>query len=103
MNYFLDAQTRNFAPPRVHPLLLSLAAEYDKSNASPNIGSIYEDDPRALISNYYSSPRDLPPLDIHFSGQNGAAPSLMPVTLHLRQQFPVENVSHPYLKKIQRR
>lgn len=46
---------------------------YNEDEMSPDISSVSEDDPRALRSNYYTSPGDLPPLDIHFSGKNGTA------------------------------
>ena len=72
MKFFFNVNARSDTPPRVHPLLLSLAAVYDKSNDSPNISSVSEDDPRVLSNKYYTSPSDLPPLDIHFPGQNGA-------------------------------
>jgi hypothetical protein len=71
MTYYHQASQRGHTPPRVHPLLLSLAEVYNKSPL--NISSISRDDPRILSSKYYTSPDDLPPLDIHFPGQNGAA------------------------------
>jgi hypothetical protein len=40
----------------------------------PNLSSVSEDDPRALSNKFYTPPGELPPLDIHFPGQNGAAP-----------------------------
>lgn len=73
MNYYFQAKKRSPTPPRLHPLLLSLTDAYNESDKSPDISSVSEDDPRALRSNYYTSPGDLPPLDIHFSGKNGTA------------------------------
>jgi hypothetical protein len=61
---------------RVHPLLLSLSETIHASETNPDINAISENDERALRSNYYTPPDSLPPLKIHFSGQNG--PSLLP-------------------------
>src|SRR6266581_3619512 len=74
MNYFVNANTRSPTPPRVHPLLLSLALMFKESETSPNLSSVSEDNPKVLSSIYYASPKDLPPLDIHLPGQNGAVP-----------------------------
>jgi hypothetical protein len=70
MNYFCDVQNKR-PIPRVHPLLLSLAEVFKESEVSPDIGSISEDDPRVLGSEYFTSPSKFPPLDMHLSGQNG--------------------------------
>jgi len=72
MNYFASANGRSPTPPRIHPLLLSLGLIFQESESSPNISSVSEDNPRVLSSNYYTSPKDLPPLDIHLPGQNCA-------------------------------
>jgi hypothetical protein len=73
MGYFLKATKRGSAP-RIHPLLLSLSEVYTESDESPKISTIAEDDPKALRSNYYTPPSELPPLDIHVPGQDGTAP-----------------------------
>lgn len=73
MNYFVRASEGSRDCPRVHPLLLSLTAAFAKSDNSPDIGSVADNDPRTLRDGYYTSPSDLPPLNIHFPGQNGAA------------------------------
>jgi hypothetical protein len=57
--------------PRVHPLLVSLAAAFNQGDSAPNISSVSEDDPRVVRGNYYTPPDNLPPLEIHFDGQNG--------------------------------
>ena len=46
--------------------------EFAKSDKSPDIGTISENDPRTLSDDYYTPQSDLPPLNIHFLGQNGA-------------------------------
>src|SRR6266702_3773002 len=74
MNYFVNVNTRSPTPPCVHPLLLSLALMFKESETSPNLSSVSEDNPKVLSSIYYASPKDLPPLDIHLPGQNGAVP-----------------------------
>jgi hypothetical protein len=73
MNYFFGASDGSPNSLRVHPLLLSLTAAFAKSDKSPDIGSVSEDDPRVSSSCYYTAPSDLPPLNIHFPGQNGTA------------------------------
>jgi hypothetical protein len=57
---------------RVHPLLLSLSEAIKASETNPDISSISENDERVLRSNIYTLPSALPPLEIHFSGQNGS-------------------------------
>lgn len=59
---------------RVHPLLLSLSSAFDASEKNPDLSTVSENDERALRSNFYTSPSALPPLEIHFSGQNGLSP-----------------------------
>jgi hypothetical protein len=76
MNRFATLKRKGLPIPRIHPLWLSLTATYYESETAPNISSVCEDDPRALRSNHYISPNDLPPLDIHFKGEDGAAQSL---------------------------
>jgi len=56
---------------QVHPLLLSLTEMLNTSEKILDIRNISESDERALRSNLYTSPSVLPPLEIHFSGQNG--------------------------------
>ena len=73
MNHFERVSRRGPSCPRFHPLLLSLSKAFNESETAPNISSISEDDPRALRGNYYTSPNDLPSLDIH--DENGAAQS----------------------------
>ena len=71
MYYFVRASDGNTNHLRVHPLFLSLTVEFAKSDKSPDIGSVSENDPRTLSDDYYTPPSDLPPLNIHFPGQNG--------------------------------
>ncbi|KAF8272285.1 hypothetical protein EI94DRAFT_1697623 [Lactarius quietus] len=70
MVYFTDAISRSGTRPCVHPLFLSLTEVISQIGNSPDISTVSENDPRALRSNYYTAPSDLPPLDIHFNGQN---------------------------------
>ncbi|KAF8266112.1 hypothetical protein EI94DRAFT_1701998 [Lactarius quietus] len=70
MMYFTDAIHRSRIHPRMHPLFLSLTEVISESGNAPDISSVSENDPRALRSNYYTAPSDLPLLDIHFNGQN---------------------------------
>jgi hypothetical protein len=70
MNYFVETKERSPNHLRIHPLFLSLTAAFTKSAKSPDIGSVSENDPRVLNNQYYTSSSDLPPLDIHFPGQN---------------------------------
>jgi hypothetical protein len=72
MNYFFEVKDRS-PIPRVHPLLLSLSEVIEEAEMSPNLTTISEDDPRVLSSNFYASPGNFPPLDMHLSGQNGAS------------------------------
>ncbi|KAI9430490.1 hypothetical protein H4582DRAFT_2063759 [Lactarius indigo] len=39
--------------------------------------AVSEDNPKVLSSNYYTSPKDLPPLDIHLPGQNASCGECM--------------------------
>ncbi|KAH9016602.1 hypothetical protein EDB84DRAFT_1567170 [Lactarius hengduanensis] len=73
-DYYFRANTSSPTPLRIHPLLLSLMEAFREHEDSPNISSVSENDPKVLSSNYYTSPSNLPPLDIHFPGQNGADP-----------------------------
>jgi hypothetical protein len=56
---------------RVHPLILSLTETINASETNPDIKTISENDERALRSNFYTPHNAFPPLEIHFSGQNG--------------------------------
>ncbi|KAI9430693.1 hypothetical protein H4582DRAFT_2063481 [Lactarius indigo] len=76
MNYFVDANTSP-TPPRVHPLLLSLALMFNESETSLNMRAVSEDNSKVLSSNYYTSPKDLPLLDIHLPGQNASCGKCM--------------------------
>jgi hypothetical protein len=74
MDNFAHGMEKSPTLPCVHPLLLSLAGEYDESEESeynPNISSIDENDLRALRSNFYTPAESLPTLDIHFCAENG--------------------------------
>lgn len=72
MNFYAPFHVGNSnLPIRVHPLLLSLTETISASETNPDISTISENDERALRSNHYTSPNALPPLEIHFSGQNG--------------------------------
>jgi hypothetical protein len=76
MDFYVDARNRNSNRTiRVHPLLLSLTEAVNASETNPDISTISENDERALRSNFYTSPSEMPPLEIHSSGQNG--PSLL--------------------------
>jgi hypothetical protein len=99
MNYYANAKQTCPEAPHVHPLLLSLTEAYSESESAPNISSVSEDDPRALRSNHYTSPSDLPPLDIHFRGKNGASPSVKLMNLSSHQQGAAESAWHLSLKK----
>jgi hypothetical protein len=59
----------------VHPLLLSLFVVLKKSRTSPEIGSVSEDDPGITDDTHYTSPSDLPSLNIHVPGKNGVSPA----------------------------
>ena len=61
--------------PHFYPLLCSLSEAMKKSETAINISLISEDDPRALRSNFYTSPNELPSLDILFDDENGVAQS----------------------------
>jgi hypothetical protein len=75
MNFYANARSRNSnLTIRVHPLLLSLAETINASETNPDISTISENDERTLRSNFYTAPSILPPLEIHFSGQNGPSP-----------------------------
>jgi hypothetical protein len=72
MTFYAAARNRNPSLNiRVHPLLLSLTAEIDASETNPDLKAISENDERALRSEFYTPHSTLPPLEIHFSGQNG--------------------------------
>ena len=75
MNYFANISREHHPCPRVHPLLISLAEAINESHTAPNISSVSENDPRALRSNYYTSPDELPSLDMPFDDETGAAHS----------------------------
>jgi hypothetical protein len=75
MNFFASAHARNPEHKiRTHPLLLSLTEAISISETNPNITAVSENDERVLGSKFYTSPTKFPPLDIHFSGQNGLSP-----------------------------
>jgi len=75
MNFYVHARDRNpNLTIRVHPLLLSLTETIDASETNPDISTISENDERVSRSEFYTSPNALPPLEIHFSGQNGSSP-----------------------------
>lgn len=68
------AQARNINPNRtvrVHPLVLSLSEAFQASSTNPDIGTVSENDERALESELYTSPSEMPLLEIHIPGQNG--------------------------------
>jgi hypothetical protein len=72
MTFFVNARKRDpNLTIRVHPLLLSLTETIDASETNPDMKAISENDERALRSAFYTPPNTLPPLEIHFSGQNG--------------------------------
>jgi hypothetical protein len=74
MNFYAETHDRNpNLTIRIHPLLLSLSETINVSETSPDISTISENDERALRSNLYTSPGAFPPLEIHFSGQNGSS------------------------------
>jgi hypothetical protein len=72
MNFFASTCERNPEHKiRTHPLLLSLTEAIGRSETNPNISAVSENDERVLGSKFYTSPTEFPPLEIHFSGQNG--------------------------------
>jgi hypothetical protein len=74
MNFFASACERNPEYKiRTHPLLLSLTEAISGSKTNPNISAVSENDERVLGNKFYTSPTEFPPLEIHFSGQNGSS------------------------------
>src|ERR1700761_45794 len=94
MNFYVEAQERSDQHPRTHPLLLSLTEAYGESDNAPNISSVPKNDVRAQQNNYYMPPNELPPLDIHFDGQNGIAPIMTVMILGLHWKLLAKNVWH---------
>jgi hypothetical protein len=75
MNFFASACERNPEHKiRAHPLLLSLTEVINSSETNPNMSAVSENDERVVGSRFYTSPTEFPPLEIHFSGQNGLSP-----------------------------
>ncbi|KAH9012496.1 hypothetical protein EDB85DRAFT_2158982 [Lactarius pseudohatsudake] len=74
VDYYFSANKRNPIPLCIHPLLVSLMEVFKEGRVSVNMSSVSENDPRILSSNYYTSPKNLPLLNIHLQGQNGADP-----------------------------
>ncbi|KAH8991309.1 hypothetical protein EDB86DRAFT_2830868 [Lactarius hatsudake] len=70
VEYYFNANTRGPIPLQIHPLLLSLMEVINKGEATVNISSVSENNPRILSSNFYTSAKNLPPLNIHSPGQN---------------------------------
>jgi hypothetical protein len=56
---------------RVHPLLLSLSETVQASEVKPDICAISENDERVSRNELYTPLSAFPPLETHFSGQNG--------------------------------
>ncbi|KAI9431071.1 hypothetical protein H4582DRAFT_2063068 [Lactarius indigo] len=77
VDYYFGANRRGSVPPRIHPLLLSLMEVIREGGTSVKISSVSVKDPRILMSNYYTSPTDLPPLNIHLPGQNASCQECM--------------------------
>jgi hypothetical protein len=76
MNFYADADSRNSnSTIRVHPLLLSLTTTINASETNADISTISENDERALATEFYTSPSDLLPLEMHLPGRCG--PSLL--------------------------
>jgi hypothetical protein len=72
MNFYADSCKKSpDLTIRAHPILLSLAETINVSERNPDLSTISENDERALRSQYYTPPSALPPLEIHFPGQNG--------------------------------
>ncbi|KAF8263492.1 hypothetical protein EI94DRAFT_1876174 [Lactarius quietus] len=67
MNYFEEVLREGKAPPRVHPLLLSLCEAWNASDVSPDIHSISDNDPRVIGGIYYVPPSEFLPLSAHFT------------------------------------
>jgi hypothetical protein len=75
ITFYTRARKRNSnLTVRIHPLLLSLTETLNASETNPDISAISENDERVLRSNFYTPPSAFPPLEIHFSGQNGSSP-----------------------------
>ena len=78
INAYANACKRNTGTPiHIYPLLLSLRETIAASETDPDISTILENDKRIPRSNLYISPSEFPPLEMHFSGGNGA--SLPPI------------------------
>ena len=73
MDFYANAHSRNpNTSIRIHPLLLSLSETFNTSPANPNISTISENDERLWSGKpFYTEPGAFPPLEIHFSDQNG--------------------------------
>ena len=71
MNFYEARSRSSNSTIRIHPLLLSLTETIDASETNPDISAISENDERALGHRFYTSPSELPPLEIHFSGRCG--------------------------------
>ena len=73
MNTYASAYKKNSNTPiRIHPLLLSLRETIAASETNPDICAISENDKRVTGTDLYTSPNEFPPLEVHFSGGNGA-------------------------------
>ena len=73
-NIYANAYQKNSNTPiRIHPLLLSLRETISASETNPDISAISENDERVRGNDLYISPGAFPPLEIHFSGGNGAS------------------------------
>ena len=72
MRIYRGTRRRNSNPTiRIHSLLLSLSETIQASQTNPDISAISENDERVLGNDLYTPPSAFPPLEIHFSGQNG--------------------------------
>src|SRR5712691_4023186 len=68
---FFQANINPNSTIRFHLLLVSLSEAVHASASSSDISSVSENDERALRSNFYTSPNEMPPLEIHSLDQNG--------------------------------
>ena len=76
INFYAATSNRNSGIAiHIHPLLLSLSETINASGTDPDISAISENDQRALSSDRYTPPSELPLLEMHLYGSNG--PSLL--------------------------
>jgi hypothetical protein len=88
LNYFVEIKN-NSPIPRIHPILLSLAEAFNKSNKSPELNLVSEEDPRVIGKKDYTPPSEFPPLEIHLYEGNSVSFCLLPVASYSHRQLNV--------------